>query len=295
MRSFPPHYYSIPFLWSNLLLLLTLLFLARSIFPIDNPTCPISINQQLFLRGKPHLIKLMRRPPPSSKPLADANTEPDFYAISKTHPLPELKDDDGVKVAQNFPRQVAYSFVPPPAGAPPPGAASPAIAPAAAPVPSSGSITAPSPPLPPQQPHQQMQARAYYPTAAPPLPPGTTVTYMSHPAPPHGAAATAPAPGQHYTPTVYPQQQQHPPSGQVQHVVYAGAPVAPPPGAAGAAAAAPAPVNHVNYDLGDDPLKDMFDKPFQKVDSSDNLLDLLAKPMPPPEYYGSHTFVPLLD
>ena len=237
----------------------------------------------------------MRRPPPSSKPLADANTEPDFYAISKTHPLPELKDDDGVKVAQNFPRQVAYSFVPPPAGAPAPGASSPAIAPTAAPVPSSAvSMTAPSPPLPPQQPHQQMQARAYYPTGAPPPPPGTAVAYMSHPAPPHGAAATAPAPGQHYAPTVYAQQQQHPPSGHVQHVVYAGAPVAPPPGA-GAAAAAPAPVNHVNYDLGDDPLKDMFDKPFQKVDSSDNLLDLLAKPMPPPEYYGSHTFVPLLD
>mmetsp|Transcript_34415 Transcript_34415/g.82955 ORF Transcript_34415/g.82955 Transcript_34415/m.82955 type:complete len:232 (+) Transcript_34415:1050-1745(+) len=231
----------------------------------------------------------MRRPPPSSKPVADANTEPDFHAISKTHPLPELKDDDGVKVAQNFPRQVAYSFVPPSAGAPAPGAASPAMASTTAPAPSSAvSMTVPSPSLPPQQPHQHLQVTGYYPTA--PHQPGTAVAYISHPAPPHGAAATAPPPGQQYAPTVYAQQQQHPPSGQVQHVVFAGAPVAPPPGAAAAA-----PANHVNYDLGDDPLKDMFDKPFQKVDSSDNLLDLLAKPMPPPEYYGSHTFVPLLD
>ncbi|KAL3940409.1 MAG: hypothetical protein SGARI_000976 [Bacillariaceae sp.] len=41
-----------------------------------------SYYHELFLRSRPHLIKLMRRPPPSSKPLADATTEPDFHAIS---------------------------------------------------------------------------------------------------------------------------------------------------------------------------------------------------------------------
>lgn len=73
-----------------------------------------SYYHELFLRGRPYLIKLMRRPPPSSKPLADSTTEPDFHAISAERPLPEIKDGDSSNdIPQNFPRQATYSFVPP--------------------------------------------------------------------------------------------------------------------------------------------------------------------------------------
>mmetsp|Transcript_11800 Transcript_11800/g.18912 ORF Transcript_11800/g.18912 Transcript_11800/m.18912 type:complete len:384 (-) Transcript_11800:307-1458(-) len=75
-----------------------------------------SYYHELFLRGRPHLIKMMRRPPPSSKPLADASTEPDFHAISNERPLPEIKDGDAATDALargNFPRQATYSFIPP--------------------------------------------------------------------------------------------------------------------------------------------------------------------------------------
>jgi hypothetical protein len=50
-----------------------------------------SYYHELFMRGVPHLVKVMKRPPPSSKPLADARSEPHFKAISQEHPLPELK------------------------------------------------------------------------------------------------------------------------------------------------------------------------------------------------------------
>jgi hypothetical protein len=153
----------------------------------------------------------------------------------------------------------------------------------------------------PQNQQQHIQAHGYYPSnGAPPAPPaGTAVTYITHP--PHPTAHGGAPPGTQYT-AVYTQQP------QVQHVMYAttttSTAVPSPQFGAMQQPQAPAPQQQqqqpsmdyqVNYDLGEDPLMDMFDKPFNKVDSSDNLLDLLAKPMPPPEYYGSHTFVPLLD
>ena len=51
-----------------------------------------SYYHEMFLRSVPHLLKMMKRPTPSSKPLADANTEPDLHKISEIYPLPELKD-----------------------------------------------------------------------------------------------------------------------------------------------------------------------------------------------------------
>ncbi len=48
-----------------------------------------SYYHEMFLRGKPHLIKLMKRPTTTGRPQADANTEPDFYRISQDNPLPE--------------------------------------------------------------------------------------------------------------------------------------------------------------------------------------------------------------
>lgn len=54
-----------------------------------------SYYHEMFLRGKPHLIKLMKRPTTTGRPQADANTEPDFYRISQEYPLPEPKLEDG--------------------------------------------------------------------------------------------------------------------------------------------------------------------------------------------------------
>jgi hypothetical protein len=50
-----------------------------------------SYYHELFLRGKPYLVKLMKRPSKNAKPLAEASTEPDFYQISEGRPLPELQ------------------------------------------------------------------------------------------------------------------------------------------------------------------------------------------------------------
>jgi HSF-type DNA-binding len=75
-----------------------------------------SYYHELFLRGHPHLIKLMRRPPTSSKPLPDPSSEPDFHAISKERPLPEIQEGDATSdaVAQaNVFRQATYAFIPP--------------------------------------------------------------------------------------------------------------------------------------------------------------------------------------
>ena len=51
-----------------------------------------------FLRGLPHLCKIMQRPAPNEKPISDPNTEPDFYKISEEWPVPDLsgstKKDD---------------------------------------------------------------------------------------------------------------------------------------------------------------------------------------------------------
>lgn len=258
----------------------------------SNPT-------QLFLRSKPHLIKMMRRPPPSSKPLADASTEPDFYAISEQLPLSEIKDDDA-KVAQNFPRQTAYSFVPPPiTSAPPPQVYQPApMAP-----PSTVAVAAATAAAV-QHPHH-LQSRGFFPTTAAPTTDGA-------PAPCQATAHIAYLPRHPQAPTtvVYtaaPVHQQQTHVAQVQHLVYH--PVSStsspsmqamqssllhsdPAPAPRTAASAPSSSSDAEFA---DPLKDMFDKPFHRMDSSDNLFDLLNKPMPPPEYYGGHTFVPLFD
>lgn len=49
-----------------------------------------SYYHELFLRGMPHLINLMRRPGVSKKLPSDPENEPDFYKISKESPLPPL-------------------------------------------------------------------------------------------------------------------------------------------------------------------------------------------------------------
>ena len=47
---------------------------------------------ELFLRGKPHLQKYMRRLPRTHKKLAMAKSEePDFFELAKTSPLPSLE------------------------------------------------------------------------------------------------------------------------------------------------------------------------------------------------------------
>ena len=53
-----------------------------------------SYYHELFLRGKPHLIKMMKRPTTTGRPQADPNTEPDFYRIAQEYPLPETNPDD---------------------------------------------------------------------------------------------------------------------------------------------------------------------------------------------------------
>jgi hypothetical protein len=56
-----------------------------------------SYYHELFLRGNPHLIKLMKRPTSTTRPQGDAATEPDFYRISDEHPVPEAKVEDEVQ------------------------------------------------------------------------------------------------------------------------------------------------------------------------------------------------------
>jgi hypothetical protein len=47
---------------------------------------------QLFLRGKPHLLKYMRRLPKTQKKIPMKKSgEPDFYALDKKSPLPPLQ------------------------------------------------------------------------------------------------------------------------------------------------------------------------------------------------------------
>jgi HSF-type DNA-binding len=48
-----------------------------------------SYYHEIFLRGNPHLIKLMKRPTITVRPPSDARTEPDFYKIAEERPLPE--------------------------------------------------------------------------------------------------------------------------------------------------------------------------------------------------------------
>jgi hypothetical protein len=48
-----------------------------------------SYYHELFLRGIPHLSKMMKRPGPSKKPSVDPDHEPDLYKIGEEHPVPE--------------------------------------------------------------------------------------------------------------------------------------------------------------------------------------------------------------
>jgi hypothetical protein len=52
-----------------------------------------SYYHELFLRGKPYLVKQMKRPHPNMKPMADSSTEPDFALISEERPLPDKKQE----------------------------------------------------------------------------------------------------------------------------------------------------------------------------------------------------------
>lgn len=47
-----------------------------------------SYYHELFLRGKPFLLKQMKRPAVATKPQVDEKKEPDLYRISQEHPLP---------------------------------------------------------------------------------------------------------------------------------------------------------------------------------------------------------------
>lgn len=58
-----------------------------------------SYYHELFLRGLPHLCKLMRRPGVSKKLPIDLDNEPDFHALSKVSPLPPLPHDTNKDVA----------------------------------------------------------------------------------------------------------------------------------------------------------------------------------------------------
>lgn len=86
-----------------------------------------SYYHEMFLRGQPHLIKLMKRPTSTTRPQADANTEPDFYRISEENPLPEAKiEQDGLydDRAHHEPKYHSYSpenFMPQESVSPLPG------------------------------------------------------------------------------------------------------------------------------------------------------------------------------
>ncbi|KAG7374400.1 HSF-type DNA-binding protein [Nitzschia inconspicua] len=51
---------------------------------------------EMFLRGLPHLCKMMKRPGVSEKQSADPDQEPDFYKITEEHPVPEQAEDDSI-------------------------------------------------------------------------------------------------------------------------------------------------------------------------------------------------------
>lgn len=59
----------------------------------DCCTLPLPFLFQLFLRGKPHLQKYMRRLPKTHKKLPmKKEDEPDFYGLDKSNPLPTLEE-----------------------------------------------------------------------------------------------------------------------------------------------------------------------------------------------------------
>lgn len=50
----------------------------------------------MFLRGLPHLCKMMKRPAVSEKQAADPDHEPDFFKISEEKPVPDRPVDDSI-------------------------------------------------------------------------------------------------------------------------------------------------------------------------------------------------------
>jgi hypothetical protein len=55
-----------------------------------------SYYHEMFLRGLPHLCKMMKRPGVSEKQASDPENEPEFYKISEASPVPEKADDDSI-------------------------------------------------------------------------------------------------------------------------------------------------------------------------------------------------------
>ncbi|KAL3922872.1 MAG: hypothetical protein SGILL_001973 [Bacillariaceae sp.] len=51
---------------------------------------------EMFLRGLPHLCKMMKRPGVSEKQAVDPDHEPDFYKIAEESPVPEKAEDDSI-------------------------------------------------------------------------------------------------------------------------------------------------------------------------------------------------------
>jgi hypothetical protein len=213
-----------------------------------------SYYHELFLRARPHLIKLMRRPPPSSKPLADVSTEPDFHAISRERPLPEVKEGDATTDAvarANFPRQATYSFVPPASYRP---------------VTSETTVsTEPVAPKTVHTPSPQFSAPSQY-----MIPPGShnVAGHVGYQGGNHLHAPPQTPPVQQQQLTHYPYTQQH----ESEHQPQPSKKTPVPPPMEDLASSGP-PIHH--------------------VESTDSLLDLLSQPLTEPETYGSHTFYPL--
>jgi HSF-type DNA-binding len=55
-----------------------------------------SYYHEQFLRGLPHLCKMMKRPGVSEKQASDPEHEPDFYKIDEEHPVPERAADESI-------------------------------------------------------------------------------------------------------------------------------------------------------------------------------------------------------
>jgi len=62
-----------------------------------------SYYHESFLRGLPHLCKMMKRPGVSKKLTLDAGHEPDFYTISQEHPVPEkMENTDSIMLPNSL-------------------------------------------------------------------------------------------------------------------------------------------------------------------------------------------------
>ena len=61
-----------------------------------------SYYHEMFLRGLPHLCKMMKRPGVSEKQAADPEHEPDFYKINEECPVPEKADDESIMLQRTL-------------------------------------------------------------------------------------------------------------------------------------------------------------------------------------------------